>query len=150
MGHGVVGQPAAVLPLVFVQQRLARRGPAGGVVLGYGRVQPLEACIGAVKRAHCALRADEGRARRTRHAASDGQARAAGAFQRLQPGAGGRALDEQRLARRDLQRGEQRTHDGAQVQDVGAGLLQCEVTAAGNGMQLRRLGDQKLRMAAGA
>ena len=46
-----------------------------------------------------------------------------------------------------MQRREQAAADCAQVQDIASRLLKCKV--ARDRMQLRRLSDQKLRMAAG-
>ena len=148
MRDDIVRQSTAVLAPVLVQQWLARGFPAGRVILGNRRVQTLEPWVGAIECAHRALRADEARPRLARHPAGDRQASPGGTLERFQPGAGGRSFDEQGLAGRDLQRGEQGSHDRAQVQDVGARLLKRQVGR--KGVQLRTLGDQKLGMAAGA
>ena len=144
----LIGQPAAVAGAVRGQQRFARRQPVGQATGGHGCVQARQPRRRAVQRAHGALAGDEGRARRAGDTARHRQAQACGGLQRFQPGAGGRALDKQRLPRRHAQCSQQRAHDGAQVEHVAAGLFQRQV--ARHGVQLRRLRDEKLRMAAAA
>ena len=72
---------------------------------------------------------------------------AGAALERLKSGAGRCAFDEERLARTDAQRGEQRAHHGAQVEDIRTGRFEREVRR--QRMQLRPLCDQELLMAAG-
>ena len=68
-------------------------------------------------------------------------------LQRVEAGAGRGALDEQRPPRRDPQRREQAAPDGAEVEDIAPRLLERQV--GWDRMQLRRLRDEELRVAAG-
>jgi hypothetical protein len=93
------------------------------------------------------LRRDERGAVRARNETDGLQSISRRTLYRLEAGARRRAFGEQRLAGLDLQRREQRAHDGAEIQHIGARGLQRQVRR--HGVQLRSLHEQKLLVTAG-